>query len=105
MSAEIWGMTLGEGVSIDLNPAIRTMDPPTEVKYVYNAQLPYGTNKITVKARTGYVVETYKVWYKNGEEFKGNSGTPAPTRPTQQTGGAQRLKSRPVESVDGGVTI
>ena len=71
MSAEIWGMTLGEGVSIDLeSQVIRTMDPPTEVKYVYNAQLPYGTNKITVKARTGYVVETYKVWYKNGEEFK-----------------------------------
>ena len=71
MSAEIWGMSLGEGVSIDLeSQVIRTMDPPTEIKYVYNSSLPYGTNKTTVKARTGYVVETYKVWYKNGEEFK-----------------------------------
>ena len=28
--------------------------------------------KDTVKARTGYVVETYQVWYKNGEEVSRN---------------------------------
>ena len=69
MSAEIWGLSLGDGVSIDLESSVvRTMDPPSEAKYVYNAELVYGDSKTTVKARTGYVVETYKVWYKNGVE-------------------------------------
>lgn len=69
MSAEIWGLSLGKGVSIDLESnVVRTMDPPSEVKYVYNAELAYGDSKTTVKARTGYVVETYKVWYKDGVE-------------------------------------
>ncbi|MDD3336888.1 MAG: VanW family protein [Eubacteriales bacterium] len=71
MSAEIWGMSLGDGVSIDLySEVIKTMEPTTEVKYVLNTELPYGTTKISVKPRTGYVVETYKVWYLNGQETK-----------------------------------
>lgn len=69
MSAEIWGVSLGEGVTIDLESKIvKTMDPPSDIKYVYNAELAYGTSKTTVKARKGYVVETYKVWYKDGKE-------------------------------------
>lgn len=71
MSAEIWGMSLGEGVTIELqSTVVRTIDPPSDIKYVYSADVPYGTEKTTVKARTGYVVETEKVWLKNGEEFK-----------------------------------
>ena len=69
MSAEIWGMSLGEGVTIDLESTIvKTTNPPSESQYVFNPELPYGESKTTVKARTGYVVETYKVWYKNGQE-------------------------------------
>lgn len=69
MSAEIWGMSLGEGVTIDLESVItQTTNPPAESKYVYNPELPYGESKTTVKARTGYVVETYMVWYRNGQE-------------------------------------
>lgn len=69
MSAEIWGLSLGEGVTIDLeSKVVKTMDPPSDIKYVYNPELPYGSSKTTVKARTGYVVETYKVWLKNGVE-------------------------------------
>lgn len=71
MSAEIWGMSLGEGVTIDLQSTIiKTIDPPSEVKYELNTDLPYGTEKTTVKARTGYVVETEKVWYKDGQETR-----------------------------------
>lgn len=70
-SAEIWGMTLGEGVTIDLkSEVVKTIEPSSEVKYVYNANLPAGTSKQTVKARTGYVVDTYKIWYQNGTEMK-----------------------------------
>lgn len=69
MSAEIWGVSLGEGVTIDLESKIvKTMEPPSDIKYEYNPELPYGSSKTTVKARTGYVVETYKVWYKDGKE-------------------------------------
>ena len=71
LSAEIWGMSLGDGVSIDLHSStIKTIDPPSGVNYVLNSALPLGSSETTVKARTGYVVETYKVWYLNGQETK-----------------------------------
>jgi vancomycin resistance protein YoaR len=70
-SAEIWGITLGTGVSVDLDSTIvKTIEPPTSVNYVQNTSLPAGTSEETVKARTGYVVDTYKVWYQNGTETK-----------------------------------
>ena len=70
-SAEIWGVTLGENVTIDLQSTVtKTLNPSTEVIYKQNMDLPYGSSKETVKLRTGYVVDTYKVWYRNGEEFK-----------------------------------
>ena len=70
-SAEIWGMSLGDGVSIDLHSdLVQTIYPPNEVNYVNNMSLPYGTSKETIKARNGYVVDTYKVWYQNGTEMK-----------------------------------
>lgn len=69
MSAEIWGMSLGEGVTIDLKSEIvQKNNPPSDIKYVFNPELPYGSSKTTVKARTGYVVETYQIWYKDGVE-------------------------------------
>jgi len=69
MSAEIWGVSLGEGVTIDLqSTVVKTMEPPSESRFVYNPELEYGESETTVKARTGYVVETYKVWYKDGQE-------------------------------------
>ena len=70
-SAEIWGMSLGTGVTIDLESrTIRTIEPSSQVKYVQNTSLATGESKETVKARTGYVVDTYKVWFKDGTEAK-----------------------------------
>lgn len=70
-SAEIWGMALGTGVTIDLSSRIlKTTEPPTEIKYVQNPALAAGESIETIKARTGYVVDTYKVWYKDGQEAK-----------------------------------
>ncbi len=70
-SAEVWGMSLGTGVTIDLSSrTIRTIEPSSEVKYVQNTSLMPGESKETVKARTGYVVDTYKVWFKDGVEAK-----------------------------------
>ena len=64
-------MSIGDGTSIDLeSKVIRTLDAPQGVKEVFNEKLPQGTRKTTVKARKGYEVETYKVWYQNGREIK-----------------------------------
>lgn len=70
-TSEIWGVSLGDNVTIDLSSkVIKTIEPSLEINYVYNPELPIGTSKETIKLRTGYVVETYKVWYQNGVEFK-----------------------------------
>jgi len=69
VTCEVYGLSLGSGVSIDLESAvIRTISPPSGINYVLNESLEPGTSKETVKARTGYVVETYKIWYQNGQE-------------------------------------
>ncbi len=71
VTVEIYGMTLGEGITIDLESEVTYVkEPPSEPKYVYNPQLKVGKENVTVSARTGYTVVTYKVWYKNGQEFK-----------------------------------
>lgn len=70
-SAEIYGMSLGVGITIDLeSTTTKTISPPSSVKYEFNASLPVGANEETVKARTGYVVDTYKVWYQGKNEIK-----------------------------------
>ena len=70
-TAEIWGKTLGDNVSIDLSSTTtKTIEPSTAIIYTQNPALPFGTSKETVKMRVGYVVDTYKVWYQNGTEFK-----------------------------------
>jgi vancomycin resistance protein YoaR len=71
VTVEIYGMSLGDGVSIDLqSEVVKTIRPPSDVNYVQNSNLAPGTSKETIKSRTGYVVDTYKVWYKDGQEFK-----------------------------------
>jgi len=69
MSAEIWGLSLGKGVTVDLESVItQTTQPPEDIRYVLNPELAYGVSETTVKARTGYVVETYQIWYQDGVE-------------------------------------
>ncbi len=73
MSAEIWGQSLGEGITVDLESIItQTLSAPTEISYVNNPDLPVGTSETTVKSRTGYVIETYQVWMKDGVEYARN---------------------------------
>ena len=70
-SAEIWGYSAEKDVAIELQSTIvKTTDPPMEVKYVQNSNLPIGTSKEIIHPRTGYVVDTYKVWYQGGQELR-----------------------------------
>ena len=71
VTVEIYGMSLGDGVTIDLESEVtRTINPPSEIKYVQNPELMPGEQKTTISARKGYEVDTYKVWYQNGEPVK-----------------------------------
>ncbi len=70
VTVEIWGMYLEDGVTIDLySEVVYTKRPPEETLYVYNPDMAYGTERQTVKARTGYKVETWKVYYRDGVEI------------------------------------
>ncbi len=86
ITVEIYGMSLGTGVSIDLvSKVTQTLKPPADVKYVQNTSLPVGSSEETIKARTGYVVETYKVWYRDGKEIKRDKMFTSTYRPFQRT--------------------
>lgn len=69
VTVEIYGKLLEDGMTIDLDSQTTYVkEPPSTPLYVYNPDLPLGKEETTIKARTGYTVETYKVWYKNGKE-------------------------------------
>ena len=69
ITVDIYGHNLQEGITIDLeSKVIRTIPAPSGIKEVENETLPKGTRKTTVKARKGYEVETYKVYYQAGKE-------------------------------------
>ncbi len=71
VTVELYGMSLGDGVTIDLeSQVVRTMEAPSGIQEVRNESLKPGTRKTTVKARKGYVVDTYQVWYQNGKEIQ-----------------------------------
>ncbi len=85
-SAEIYGMSLGVGVTIELeSKTTKTTSPPDAAKYVYNGSLAVGESKETIKARTGYKVETYKVWYQGGTEIKRELMHTSNYKPYQRT--------------------
>lgn len=69
ITVEVYGLSLGEGVSIDLESVTTYTKKPTETVYTYNANLPAGTTQLLRQARTGYAVQTYKIWYKDGAEI------------------------------------
>lgn len=71
VTVEIYGVTLGTGLSIDLKTKlISTQEPPAEAVYQRNTTLAPGTEQVLKKARTGYVYETYRVYLRNGSEYR-----------------------------------
>lgn len=70
-TVEIYGASLGAGESRGLvTRVISTTEPPPEPIFEQNPQLPPGTMQEKKKARTGYVVETYKTYLQNGVEYR-----------------------------------
>ena len=69
---EIFGQIPEDGTTIDLeSKVIRTIRPSDDLLYTYDASLPVGTRQFGREKRTGYEVDTYKV-YRNaaGEEIE-----------------------------------
>ena len=63
VTVEIYGKLLDDGVTIDLrSETTRTIKPSDEVLYTQDETLPAGTRKAGRQKRTGYVVDTYKVY-------------------------------------------
>lgn len=63
---------LPEGQTIELeSETVKTITPSDEVLYVRDESLPAGTRKAGRQKRTGYVVDTYKVYLDaEGNEIK-----------------------------------
>ena len=70
-TVEIYGVSLGPGVTIELETVTTSVtDPPAEPAYTHNPNLGPGEQNVLKKARTGYTVETYRVYLRNGAEYR-----------------------------------
>ncbi|MBP3656409.1 MAG: VanW family protein [Clostridia bacterium] len=72
VTVEVYGQLLEDGMTIDLeSEVIRTIKPSNDITYTLDETLPVGTTKKGRSKRTGYVVDTYKVYKNNaGEEIR-----------------------------------
>ena len=71
VTVNIYGMSLGSDVHIDLeSELVRTIPKPEGINYVINTSLAPGESKKTVTGRQGYEVNTWKVWYQGNREIK-----------------------------------
>ena len=71
VTVNIYGMSLGSDVRIDLeSEVVRTIPKPEGTNYVINTSLAPGESKKTVAGRQGYEVNTWKVWYQGNREIK-----------------------------------
>ena len=71
VTVNIYGMSLGSDVHIDLeSELVRTIPKPEGTNYVINTSLAPGESKKTVTGRQGYEVNTWKVWYQGNREVK-----------------------------------
>jgi len=71
VTVNIYGMSLGAGVKIDLeSELVRTIPQPEGINYVINTELAPGESKKTISGRKGYEVTTWKVWYNGNRETR-----------------------------------
>lgn len=67
VTIEVHGLMLENGMTVDLeSTTVKTVKPSDEILYTLDESLPEGTRQAGRSKRTGYVVDTYKV-YKDSE--------------------------------------
>jgi vancomycin resistance protein YoaR len=69
VTVEVFGLSLGDGVTIELASETTYTKKPTEPVYTYNPELSIGTTRKLKDAHTGYSVQTYKIWMQDGAEI------------------------------------
>ena len=70
LTIEFYGMLGSPGEAIRLEAQlISTTQPPAQPLMQHNPTLPPNTEKELKKARTGYVVDTWRIYLRNGVEF------------------------------------
>ena len=72
VTVEIYGQMLEDGQTIDLYSEVtQTLKPSYDILYTLDESLPAGTRKAGRQKRTGYVVDTCKVYYDaEGNELR-----------------------------------
>ena len=72
VTVEIYGQMLADGQTIDLYSEVtQTIKPSNDILYTLDETLPVGTRKAGRQKRTGYVVDTYKVYLDaDGNELR-----------------------------------
>ena len=69
VTVELYGKMLPSGRTIGLESVtLREIQPSNEVIYTYSSDISPGTQKVAKEKRTGYQVDTYKVYYQGGVE-------------------------------------
>ena len=70
LTVSLYGPPLPEGISIVVkNDIIEEVEPGrTEIRY--SNELPVGSTQTVRKARTGYKVKVYRIYYQNGAEIE-----------------------------------
>ena len=86
VTVELYGVKLEDNVAIELDSIVtKTVKAPEGIKEVNNPDLPHGTRQTTVKARKGYIVETWQVWLRDGIELSRNLLCTSTYRAFQET--------------------
>lgn len=71
ITVEMYGMRSYAGESIALETrTLRETPPEPEPEYRENPELPPGTQQVKRKARTGYLVQTDRVYLRDGQEIR-----------------------------------
>ncbi len=71
VTVEVYGRMPEGGRTIDLrSTTVQEREPSSEVIYTRSLDLAPGTQKVAKQKRTGYVVDTFKVYFVNGAEVE-----------------------------------
>ncbi len=71
VTVEVYGMRTGPGESVRLETEVTgTRVPPSEPLMQPNPSLPPGSQQELKKARTGYTVDTYRVYLRDGVAYR-----------------------------------
>ena len=70
-TVELYGVSMDDGIAVDVQTVLtRTTEMPTPAPVQFlkaTADHPAGTSVVATKGREGYVYETYRVFYQNGQ--------------------------------------